>query len=319
MNNKKTILIAGTGQLGSRHLQGVKTSKFELDIWVYDLCDESLKVAEERYNQVVSDNKTAHFVKSLEFVPTDLDVVIVASSSKPRATIVSAILSSHHVKYLILEKFLFPKLSDYTTIEALLKEKGVETWVNCPRRMWDGYAYIQTLIDKSKPVEYIYEGGEWGMCCNTIHFIDIFMSLNGENSFEVNLNELEQEIVDSKRPGYVEIHGTEIFTTSKGSVLKLISDSSFEGVSKSVIKNCDTTIEYCEGKGEIIVNGEFIQFPVHYQSGLSGILIDELLETGMCRLATYEESSSYHVAYLSKIAPFINKIKGWTSESCPIT
>ena len=43
----KTILIAGAGQLGSRHLQGVKTSKYELDIWVYDLSEDSLKVAEE--------------------------------------------------------------------------------------------------------------------------------------------------------------------------------------------------------------------------------------------------------------------------------
>lgn len=33
----KTILIAGAGQLGSRHLQGAKMSRNELDIWVYDL------------------------------------------------------------------------------------------------------------------------------------------------------------------------------------------------------------------------------------------------------------------------------------------
>ena len=42
----KTVLIAGAGQLGSRHLQGVKTSKHELDIWVYDLSEDSLAVAE---------------------------------------------------------------------------------------------------------------------------------------------------------------------------------------------------------------------------------------------------------------------------------
>ena len=72
----KTILIAGAGQLGSRHLQGVKTSKNELDIWVYDLCKESLKVAEVRYNQVESKNKTAHFVDTLEEVPNNIDVLI---------------------------------------------------------------------------------------------------------------------------------------------------------------------------------------------------------------------------------------------------
>lgn len=315
----KTILIAGAGQLGSRHLQGVKTSKHELDIWVYDLSADSLKVAEERYNQVVSENKTAHFVTSLDTVPTDLDVAIVASSSKPRYVIVSQLLSSHNVKYMVLEKFLFPKLSEYSAVASLLNEKGVATWVNCPRRMWDGYAYIQKLIDKSKPVVYTFEGGEWGMCCNTIHFADIFMALNGEDSFEFDFSELVQEVVDSKRPGYVEIYGQEIFTTPNGSRLVLSSTPSFDGVSRAVIRNGENTIEYYEGTGEIVVNGEHTQVPVHYQSGLSGILVDELFDSGNCRLATYEVSASYHVAYLSKIAPFINKIKGWTSDSCPIT
>lgn len=315
----KTILIAGAGQLGSRHLQGVKTSKHELDIWVYDLSDESLKIAEERYNQVESNNKSAHFVNTLDVVPSEIDVVIVASSSKPRAAIVSAILASKTVKYMVLEKFLFPRLSEYEEIGSLIKQKQVKTWVNCPRRMWDGYAYIQTLIDKSKPVEYTYEGGEWGMCCNTIHFVDIFMALNGEDVFDFDLSGLYNKVVDSKRLGYVEVHGTEIFTTPNGSVLKLTSVPTFEGGSQSVIKNGDNTIEYLEGKGEMIVNGVLKHVPVHYQSGLSGILIDELIEYGNCKLATYNQSSAYHVEYLSKIAPFINKIKGWDSDSCPIT
>ena len=77
----KTILIAGAGQLGSRHLQGVKTSNLDLDIWVFDISEESLKVAEERYNQVESKtNKTVHYIKSLREVPFYIDVVIVASS-----------------------------------------------------------------------------------------------------------------------------------------------------------------------------------------------------------------------------------------------
>lgn len=315
----KTILIAGAGQLGSRHLQGVKTSKYELDIWVYDLSEDSLKVAEERYNQVVSDNKTAHFVSSLDKVPNELDIVIVASSSKPRFAIVNQIVASHNVKYLVLEKFLFPKLSDYPIISDLLKEKGISTWVNCPRRMWEGYEYISKLIDKNKPVEYTFEGGEWGMCCNTIHFVDIFMWLSGQNEYHLDIGNLEQTVVDSKRAGYVEIYGTEVFTTSNGSILKLTSLSYFDGQARSIIKNGENIIEYYEGKGEILVNGNLRNVPVHYQSGLSGILVDELLDKGDCRLAAYEESASYHVAYLSKIAPFINKIKGWTSDSCPIT
>ena len=171
----KTILIAGAGQLGSRHLQGVKTSENELDIWVYDLSRESLKVAEERYNQVESENKTAHFVDSLEDVPNNIDVLIVASSSKPRAIIVKQVLASKKVKYMVLEKFLFTRMSEYEEIKQLIDEKGVKTWVNCPRRMWDGYSLISQYIDSTKPVSFDYEDTDWGLCCNTVHYIDIFM------------------------------------------------------------------------------------------------------------------------------------------------
>lgn len=314
-----TVLIAGAGQLGSRHLQGVKTSTHELDIWVYDLSEDSLKVAEERYNQVESQNKTVHYVTSLDLVPTVLDVVIVASSSKPRYAIVTQLLAKHSVRYLVLEKFLFPRLNDYSEIKDLLKEKNVTAWVNCPRRMWDGYIYIRSLIDQTKPVEYTFEGGEWGMCCNTIHFVDIFMMLNGQKNVSVNIDNLTPYVVDSKRAGYVEVHGTEVFTTQNKSVLKLTSSPDYKNTIRCIIKNGNKTIEYYEGTGEIFVNGESKCVPIHYQSGLSGILVDEMLTSGTCRLTSYEESASYHVAYLSKIAPFINKIKGWTSDSCPIT
>jgi hypothetical protein len=317
MNN---ILIAGAGQLGSRHLQGVKTSKYEMDIWVYDLSLDSLKIAEDRYKQVESPNKKdVHFVTNLNDVPKNLDIAIVASSSKPRYSIVTQLLASHNVKYMILEKFLFPRLSDYVEIGKLLIEKGVKTWVNCPRRMWDGYNYIKSIINGKQPIEYTFAGGEWGMCCNTIHFIDIFMMLNGEDSFIVDLNNLDKEVVDSKRPGYVEVHGTELFYTNNGSKLSLSSTKSFDGIPHVVISNDGNLIEYFEGTGEIKINGFPKKVNVHYQSGLTGILIDELLDTGSCRLASYAQSSKYHVAYLSQIAPFINKIKGWTSDSCPIT
>lgn len=315
----KTILIAGAGQLGSRHLQGVKTSENELDIWVYDLSRESLRVAEERYNQVESENKTAHFVDLLEDVPNNIDVLIVASSSKPRAIIVKQVLASKKVKYMVLEKFLFTRMSEYEEIKQLIDEKGVKTWVNCPRRMWDGYSLISQYIDSTKPVSFDYEDTDWGLCCNTVHYIDIFMLLSGSKSFSVNLDGVEPEVIDSKRAGYVELHGEEVFSTDNGSELRLLSTMKAVEDAKVVIKNGSNTILYYEGTGKVFINGEEHDVKVHYQSGLSGILVDELLEKGTCRLATYAESSYYHKTYLSTIAPFINKIKGWTSDACPIT
>lgn len=315
-----TVLIAGAGQLGSRHLQGVKTSTNELDIWVYDLSEESLKVAEERYNQVESLTfKIVHFVQSLDLVPTDIDVTIVASSSKPRYAIVTELLAKHNIKYMVLEKFLFPRFSDYDEIAKLLDNKGVKTYVNCPRRMYESYDIVKQHIDSNNPVIMTYKDQDWGLCCNTIHYVDIFMQLSSSSEYSLNIDGIIPEVIDSKRGGYVELMGEEKITTPNGSTLTLASTLDFEGNSDVLITNGDTQIAVKEGEGIVIVNGIEYPFAVKYQSGLSGVLVDNLIATVSCPLVSYAESAFYHKTFLSVIAPFINKLKGWTSDSCPIT
>lgn len=179
---------------------------------------------------------------------------------------------------MVLEKFLFTRMSEYEEIKQLIDEKGVKTWVNCPRRMWDGYSLISQNIDSNKPVFFDYENTDWGLCCNTVHYIDIFMLLSGSKSFAVNLDRVEPEVVDSKRAGYVELHGEEVFTTDNGSELRLLSTMKAVEDAKVVIKNGSNTILYYEGTGKVFINGEEHDVKVHYQSGLSGILVDELLE-----------------------------------------
>ena len=151
----KKVSIIGAGQLGSRHLQGLKTAQSEMGIWVIDASEESLKVAKERCEAVESKTpKTVHYEQNIDVLPQNLDLVIVATGSKPRASIIKALLAHSTVSYLVLEKFLFTRLQDYDEIEALLKEKGVKSWVNCPRRMWPSYEAIKKLINKDKPVSF---------------------------------------------------------------------------------------------------------------------------------------------------------------------
>ena len=315
-----TILIAGAGQLGSRHLQGVKRSNHELDIWVYDLSEESLKIAKERYDQIeMTTEKSVHFVTSLDSVPTEIDVVIVASGSKPRAIIVKQILAAKHVRYMVLEKFLFTRLAEYDEIGALIREKGIKTWVNCTRRMLDIYNYVRKNIDSTKPIEFIYEGQNWGLCCNSIHFIDMLMCLSGEDDYSIDLNDIDKEIIESKRKGYIELIGTEIITTPKGNKLILSSLKEFKGNAKSTIKNGEKVIEIFEGEELVVIDGVSKPISLQYQSELSGILVDVLLETSNCPLTPYNLSAKYHMQFLNSILSFVNKLKGVDSDSCPIT
>lgn len=314
------VLIVGAGQLGSRHLQGVKKAKEELDIWVCDINPESLRVAEERYEQIEAITpKVAHFVDNIEAAPKDIDVAIIPSTSISRCAIVETLLKNHTVKYMILEKFLFPRLADYEKVSALLNASKTKTYVNCPMRLYESYKKIAPMIDSNSPIQYIMEGRDWGLCCNAIHHIDMFMYLTNEHTYSVNLEKVNPEVIPSKRNGYIELRGAMRFATPKGSTLTLISDLEHEDGYLVRIQNGETLFVVNEATGDVMINGELIHTHTPYQSELSGAVVDTLINTGTCGLTTYEESKEYHKTFLSAVLPYVNKLQGCDSDCCPIT
>jgi len=323
MNNNvimSRVLIIGAGQIGSRHLQGVKLAQHPLDIWVCDVNKESLRIAEERYNQVTSSvAHQVHFVTDMDKVPFDIDVAIIATGSKPRAHIVKYLLQTHNVFYMVLEKFLFPRIVEYDEIENLIAEHGVKTYVNCVRRMWEMYDFIKQHLDPNYPVKMAHYGGDWGLCCNSIHYIDIFMYLTNSTEYQLNIDGLIPEISPSKREGYIELMGKEFITVSNGCQLALEADPTYTGTSADIIDNGPTHFIINESKGQVQINDKEYEIPVLYQSALSGKLVDELLANGTCALTTYSESAKYHKIFLAHLLPFVNDITGMDSDTCPIT
>lgn len=317
----KKVSIIGAGQLGSRHLQGLKTAQTEMEIWVIDASDESLTVAKERCDAInATTPKIVHYSQTIDELPNEIDLVIIATGSKPRASLIKTLLSKCTVKYLVLEKVLFPVLSDYNEIGNLLNKKSVKCWVNCPRRMYVMYQQIASMIDQSKPLTMVYEDENWGLCCNSIHEIDIFMYLTGETNYTIDIAKVNNEIEASKRSGYVEMTGSLRITTPKGNVLVLTSENGFKGTPGLTIINGTTNFFIDETQGFWKKEEERFEYKVPYQSQLSGILADELLTKGECALSTFEQSASYHKpfveALLKKYNSIINEID---NKLLPIT
>ncbi len=314
------IAIIGAGQLGSRHLQGLKTASSPLAITVVDSNDESLGIAKERYDAIDKiGEKTIQYVNTIESLPVQLDLVIVATGSKPRASIVKSLLSHASVRYLILEKVLFTQLSDYDEIEVLLKAKNTRCWVNCPRRMFGSYNMIKNSIDPTHPIKMEYVGKDWGLCCNAMHFIDVFMYLTQDKTFTINTEGIKPNIYESKRPGYIEMYGKLHITTESGDELILSCLSSIDQPARVEIKNGLNHFALDEISGILIIDGKETKVDTPYQSQTTGILADSIIRTGYSPLTPYEKSAQYHKVYIQKLLEKYNEITGEDSKTLPIT
>lgn len=314
------IAVIGAGQLGSRHLQGLMKARNEMEVWVIDQSCDSLQVAKERCEQVEKTTpKIVNYADSIDKLPDSLDLVIVATGSKPRAAIVKSLLAHSRVRYAVLEKFLFTKLAEYDEVAELLSSNHVKCWVDCTRRMFECYADVRSLIDQSKPVVMEHYGQNWGLCCNTVHFIDLWMYLAGDSPFDVDLSEVEPRVLESKRKGYIEINGKETFVSKDGDKLTLACYDTYEGDSSIRIENASNLIVVDEAKRQWSYNGEMHDARFYMQSEISGKMADEILEKGESRLVDYLSSAEYHKPYLMAVMDFMNKIQGWESDSCPIT
>ena len=315
-----TAAIIGAGQLGSRHLQGLKTASLPFKIWVMDKSEESLNIAKQRYDQVAAiGDKDIDFVQDISQLPEELDFVVVATGSKPRAAIVKGLLNHSHVKNMILEKVLFPRLEDYDQIGKLINEKGVKCWVNCARRMFGVYHQVKDALSGA-PFEMKYVGTEWGLCCNSIHIIDLFMLFSGEEEYTLDTTGLISVIEDSKRNGYIEFYGTLKIRTPKGSTL--ILTCSKEVVEKNLcvrIKNEEKYIEIDEANSLLSINGKQTQFRLPYQSETTGTYADMIIKMGHISLSTFEKSVNYHKEFISKMLEFYNSLLETKTDLLPIT
>ena len=303
-----TIAIIGAGQLGSRHLQGAHKSRHTLDIHVVDSCKKSLETARSRYDQIEPGGyHSVHFSDTIADLPDHIDIAIVATSSLPRFDVMKEVISRKKIDTLILEKFLFPKLWQYAKASEIIKESGVRAFVNCPRRMYPAYDIIEHSLDRTLPVTMVKKAPDWGLCCNAIHYIDIFMRMTGQHKFEVDTRGLLPETAASKRAGYIELYGTLRISTPRGDLLEMTS-TEWETENILTIDNGSQNVEINETGGKTRINGTEHSTPVIYQSDLSGKVVDMILDGITPELTPYEESRVYHERLFEALAGFVRRL-----------
>ena len=323
----KNIVIIGSGQIGSRHLQGLAKINEDLDITVIDPSIESLSIASERYLQVEELNAGSS-VSFKQEIPTfkKLDLAIIATSSNIRKKVIKRLLEISSPNYFIIEKVAFQNLKDFVEIINIFKEKGIISWVNCPNRAFESYKNLKESLDYEGPLKMHVSGGNWGLASNAIHYLDLFSFFVESIDLEVIESSIDDIIYPSKREGFLELGGTFIIKSRKNDLLTI------EDIKSS---NKPVTITISTQNHRIIINellGESqiktkknswrnlkSAFELTNQSTLTTDIVLKIFKEETSDLIDLEESYRLHKLIIPLFLDKINKISNTVIEDCPIT
>ena len=300
------VAIVGAGSLGRRHLQGLVKSTRQILIYVVEPLEESRKAVEEFIASEGAASLPSISVHScVEELSGDLDLVIVATTSSVRLQVIERLTSVCRVRYMVLEKFLFHDSQEYRQAESLIKEHGAIVWVNTPRRSFDIYRQLRDRTRNDRLVHFSADGGDWGLCGNSVHFVDLVQFLSGETELRRLHSRFDDLVLCSKRVGYIELAGElggEVGSTTFS--LRSIRDS---------VKPVTLTLQYekstiflIEGFGTLWhVDSRGLEkknFRIPYQSEITGVIADQVLATGTCDLTPYLDSMNAHLPLLNLFA-----------------
>lgn len=321
-----SILIIGAGQLGSRHLQGLAKYLGKLEIYVLDPSENSLEVAKAREKEI-SHNHKIFYTQNWEILPSFFHLVIVATNANIRESVINQLLEHHKVHFLILEKVLFQELGSYQRVHELLLKNNVITYVNHPRRMFESYLNLKQTLDPTNQAVFSVFGGNWGLGCNALHFLDLFVYLSGHNLKELDVSCIDGELMESSRKGHIEFSGVLSGTLVNGSFFSI---GSLKGESSSTtvtIFNNEQRFVIQEGGFpkiySMLKNKSFIcenlNFNIEYQSDMTTSIVKGLLENNFCELPTFEEARHTHEIFITAMLDKYNTITGLNTKSLPIT
>jgi len=318
---KYKILIVGAGQLGSRYLQGLSNCYLDLHITVVDSSADSLERASSRWDEVSEKSVREHEVSFFSSMPeygAFFDLLIIATSASGRAKLILECTELFDIRYLIIEKVLAQSSSELDMIDdALYGRVGV--WVNTPRRISKWYQQLRSVFVIQEPVNCSVIGGDWGLACNSIHFLDLMAWCTGKDLVRVDTGLLASAWHESKRSGYFEVYGELMAYYADGSTLKLISKEKHEAVMISL--QCGgVEWQISESVGTAVnSDGKAFSGKLEFQSELTGPLVESILQTGTCGLPTLHESLGVHKPFILSMVDHWNSTMTEKRTEVPLT
>jgi hypothetical protein len=323
----KEIVIVGTGQVGSRHLQGLSLLPSPANIYCVDLSPESRELARRRWESVQTERHHVSYFESITDLPvSEIDLGIIATTSPHRWDVFETLIDAVDIEYVIFEKILFQQFEAYESVQKTLDDNGISAWVNCARRSQDVYQRIKQEFT-GRPIDIEVIGNDWALASNGIHFVDLFSWLTDSAEMEWDRSLLENKIYQNKRDGFKEVMGR-LTATNGESTLTLRAFDAPETNPAVRISGPTQQWNIWEDQELLIqqsfsddsgISMEQSEIALEYQSELTGLVADAIFQGGTCSLTGFTESSRYHIPYLETIRNHINDVESNQWDICPIT
>lgn len=325
MKSNHQIAVIGAGQLGSRHLQGLVRLGFPCEIHVVDPSPASLDVARQRANEVPEvASHSLHFHHQIDSLPPLLEHAVIATAADVRLSVLRALLHGRTVHNLLLEKVLFQRQSDYAEAAELLQQAGNRAWVNCPRRVFPIYETLRTFFQDDPLLHVDVHGGNWGLGCNSIHFIDIIAHLTGGSVHSISTALLDEDLIDSKRAGFKEFTGT-LLGRCGNTTFSLTAQCGSQAPVLLTLRGGSRSCLIDESAGRAFLFSQrdggwrTMEFKIPMLSELATAVTQRILEDGSSALTPYTQSAAYHLPLLQALGEHAAHHLGGTKDMCPIT
>lgn len=319
------IAVIGAGQLGRRHMQSIANSELNGSLYVVDPFESSLAAAKAALSECDSNAsfaRNAHWLTDASGLPSTVDAVVVATTADVRLEALQSLFKHSQPRNIILEKVLFQRAADFSSAQEMFDKADLKNiWVNCPRRAMAVYQDLATFFSDDPVMRMDVHGGDWGLGCNAIHFIDLLAYLSRQHHLQLHIEDLTPGFKPSKRDRFIEFTGTlngrlgasTFSLTAQANSNKKVMISLHGQTKSAVLDEATGTLWKHEG-----LQHSLESFTLPYQSQITGPLIQTLLATGACPLTQYSDAVELHIPLLEALSLHIQST-GRTLDACPIT
>lgn len=309
-------VIVGFGGMGCRHASSLYIGKQFHEIWILEpnkdiFIDNCARIQ-------IPDSAFKH-VTEIELLPNDLDFAVIATTSIPRLNIFKILAEVKNVKNFLLEKVVFQSKFQFNEAVDIINKLNVNAYCNFVNRYFTNYQKIKQQVNNNKPFSMVVSGGEFGLGCNSLHYIDLFQYLSSDKPNLINYSLSENLNAHKRGSSFKEVTGQMLWKTSVGDTLILNSQ-----IGKAI--GVEITIQY---NGHVDILNEVTQthcklydnnfsnskFEILFTSYLTNVIFNDILN-GSCVLPKVEDTFDIHAQLFESVNDTIGIS---VDDNCPIT